>query len=135
MVMQRISSPASNSAALGPTSLQGVHAREGTRQRRRALNGHVQRCGIPPQGAIQGVTQMNTRKLAIVSVALAGVLAAASVEARGRDDVQFSVTIASPAWMIPPVPVLRPGFVAPATVTPLAATRLLTASRRAGTAT
>jgi hypothetical protein len=57
---------------------------------------------------------MNTRKLAIVSVALAGVLAAASVEARGRDDVQFSVTIGSPAWFVPPVPVLRPGFVAPA---------------------
>jgi hypothetical protein len=57
---------------------------------------------------------MNTRKLAIVSVALAGVLAAASVEARGRDDVQFSVTIASPAWAVPPLPVLRPGFVAPA---------------------
>jgi hypothetical protein len=56
---------------------------------------------------------MNTRKLAIVSVALAGVLAAASVEARGRDDVQFSVTIGSPAWAVPAVPVLRPGFVAP----------------------
>ena len=56
---------------------------------------------------------MNTRKLAIVSMALAGVLAAASVEARGRDDVQFSVTIGSPGWAVPPVPVLRPGFVAP----------------------
>jgi hypothetical protein len=56
---------------------------------------------------------MNARKIAIVSVALAGVLAAASVEARGRDDVQFSVTIASPAWVVPPLPVVRPGFVAP----------------------
>jgi len=54
---------------------------------------------------------MNTRMLAGVSVARAGVLAAASVEGRGRDDVQFSVTIGSPAWA---VPVLRPGFVAPA---------------------
>ena len=52
---------------------------------------------------------MNTRKLAIVSMALAGVLAAASVEARGRDDVQFSVTIGSPGWAVPPVPILRPG--------------------------
>jgi hypothetical protein len=49
---------------------------------------------------------MNARKLAIVSVALAGVLAAASVEARGRDDVQFSVTIGSPAWVVP-APVYR----------------------------
>ena len=56
---------------------------------------------------------MNTRKLAIVSVALAGVLAAASVEARGRDDVQFSVTIGSPLWAAQPAPVYRPGFVAP----------------------
>ena len=56
---------------------------------------------------------MNTRKLAIVSVALAGVLAAASVEARGRDDVQFSVTIGAPAWAVPAVPVYRQGFVAP----------------------
>lgn len=50
---------------------------------------------------------MNAKKLAIVSVALAGVLAAASVEARGRDDVQFSVTIGSPAWVVP-APVYRP---------------------------
>ena len=58
---------------------------------------------------------MNTRKLAIVSVALAGVLAAASVEARGRDDVQ-SLGHDRPAghgWSSP-LPVLRPGFVAPA---------------------
>ena len=57
---------------------------------------------------------MNAKKLAIVSVALAGVLAAATVEARGRDDVQFSVTIGSPAWAVQSVPVFRPGFVAPA---------------------
>ena len=56
---------------------------------------------------------MNTRKLAIVSVALAGVLAAASVEARGRDDVQLSVTIGRPTWLVPPLPLVRPGFVAP----------------------
>ena len=56
---------------------------------------------------------MNAKKLAIVSVAFAGVLAAASVEARGRDDVQFSVTIGSPAWAVQPVPVFRHGYVAP----------------------
>jgi hypothetical protein len=49
---------------------------------------------------------MNAKKFAIVSVALAGVLAAASVEARGRDDVQFSLTIGSPGW-VQPVPVYR----------------------------
>jgi hypothetical protein len=54
---------------------------------------------------------MNARKLAIVTVAIAGVLAAASVEARGRDDVQFSVTIGSPAWA-QPAPVYAPTFVA-----------------------
>jgi hypothetical protein len=56
---------------------------------------------------------MNARKLAIVSVALVGVLAAASVEARGRDDVQLSVTIGAPVWTLPSLPVVRPGFVAP----------------------
>ncbi len=51
---------------------------------------------------------MNAKKIAIVSVAFAGVLAAASVEARGRDDVQFSVSIGSPAWVQPaPVFVAR----------------------------
>jgi len=55
---------------------------------------------------------MNARKLAIVSVALAGALAAASVEARGRDDVQFSVTIGSPGWIAPPpLPVFAPPVV------------------------
>ncbi len=55
---------------------------------------------------------MNVRKLAIVSVAFAGVLAAASVQARGRDDVQFSVTIGSPLWSVQPVPVYGPALVA-----------------------
>ena len=54
---------------------------------------------------------MNAKKLAIVSVALAGVLAAASVEARGRVDVQLSVTIGSPAW-VQPGPVYRAAPVA-----------------------
>jgi hypothetical protein len=54
---------------------------------------------------------MIAKKLAIVSVALAGVLAAATVEARGRDDVQFSVTIGSPAWSVHPVPVFAPPIV------------------------
>ena len=56
---------------------------------------------------------MNAKKLAIVSLALAGVFAAATVEARGRDDVQLSVTIGGPAYGLQPVPVYRPGFVAP----------------------
>ena len=47
---------------------------------------------------------MNARKLAIVSVAFAGLLgAAASAEARGRDDVQFSVSIGSPFFAVQPV--------------------------------
>ena len=47
---------------------------------------------------------MNAKKLAIVSVAFAGLLAAAaSAEARGRDDVQFSVSIGSPLWSAQPV--------------------------------
>ena len=41
---------------------------------------------------------MNGKKLAIVAVAFAGTVAAASVEARGRDDVQFSITIGQPAY-------------------------------------
>src|SRR3954451_13801820 len=41
---------------------------------------------------------MNVSKLAIVAVTCAGALAAASVEARGRDDVQLSVTIGQPAY-------------------------------------
>ena len=55
---------------------------------------------------------MNAKKLAIVSVAFAGLLAAASVDARGRDDVQFSVTIGSPVWSVQPVPVYGPALVA-----------------------
>ena len=53
---------------------------------------------------------MNARKLAIVSVALAGVLAAASVEARDRDDVQLSVTIGGPAWATAGAGLSRPRF-------------------------
>jgi len=46
---------------------------------------------------------MNANKLAIVAVAIAGALAASSVEARSRDDVQFSITIGSPApWRAQP---------------------------------
>ena len=70
---------------------------------------------------------MNVKKIAIVSVAFAGLLAAASVDARGRDDVQFSVSIGSPGWVHPvpayghpvpayahPVPAYgHPVFVAP----------------------
>ena len=54
---------------------------------------------------------MNAKKIAIATLALAGALAAASVEARGRDDVQFSVTIGSP-FVVQPAPVWAPGFVA-----------------------
>ena len=54
---------------------------------------------------------MNAKKLAIVSVAFVGLVAAASVDARGRDDVQFSVTIGSPVWSVP-VPVYGPALVA-----------------------
>lgn len=52
----------------------------------------------------------NTRKLAIVAVAFAGLVAAASVEARGRDDVQFSVTIGAPFFSPPPLPVFAPAW-------------------------
>lgn len=55
---------------------------------------------------------MNAKKLAIVSVAFAGLVATASVDARGRDDVQFSVTIGSPVWSVQPVPVYGPAPVA-----------------------
>ncbi|MEP7301573.1 MAG: hypothetical protein ABI699_08580 [Caldimonas sp.] len=41
---------------------------------------------------------MNVNKLAIVSVALAGVFAATAVQARDRGDARWSVTIGSPAW-------------------------------------
>ena len=59
---------------------------------------------------------MNLRKLALAAVAIAATVGAASVEARGRDDVQLSVTIGSPGWSVPSVPVYRaygPAFVAP----------------------
>ena len=40
---------------------------------------------------------MNTKKLALAAVvAIAGTLAAAGAEARGRDDVQWSITIGAP---------------------------------------
>ncbi|HEY3636299.1 MAG TPA: hypothetical protein VGK95_14710 [Caldimonas sp.] len=52
---------------------------------------------------------MNAKKLAIVALGLAGVLATAGAQARGRDDVQFSITIASPVWLRPaPVVVAAP---------------------------
>jgi hypothetical protein len=55
---------------------------------------------------------MNAKKLAIVSLAFAGALvAASSAQARGRDDVQFSLSIGSPAW-VQPVPVYGPALVA-----------------------
>jgi len=48
---------------------------------------------------------MNAKKLAIAAVALAAGLAAASVEARGRDDVQWSITIGNPApWAVQTLP-------------------------------
>ncbi|MGZ8259353.1 MAG: hypothetical protein ACXWUL_02240, partial [Caldimonas sp.] len=55
---------------------------------------------------------MNVRKIAIATVALAGVLVAATVEARGRDDVQFSLTIGSPFAAVP-VPVHGGAFFVP----------------------
>ena len=50
---------------------------------------------------------MNAKKLAIAALAVAGALAAASVEAHGRDDVQLSVTIGSP-WFAPSARVYGP---------------------------
>jgi len=48
---------------------------------------------------------MNAKKLAIAAVALAAGLAAASVEARSRDDVQWSITIGNPApWAVQTLP-------------------------------
>ena len=55
---------------------------------------------------------MNAKKLTLAGLALAGALAAASVQARGRDDVQFSVTIGSPLpFVVQPAPVYGPAFV------------------------
>jgi hypothetical protein len=60
---------------------------------------------------------MYARKFAIAAVAIAATVAAASVEARTRDDVQLSVTIGSPAWSVRSIPVhgaaYGPAFVAP----------------------
>ena len=50
---------------------------------------------------------MNAKKLALAAMAIAATVAAASVEARTRDDVQLSVTIGGPAWSVPSVPVYR----------------------------
>jgi hypothetical protein len=59
---------------------------------------------------------MNAKKLAIVALGLAGVLATAGAQARGRDDVQFSVTIGSPVWVRPAPVVVRAPVYAPAPV-------------------
>ncbi|HEX2542415.1 MAG TPA: hypothetical protein VHM00_15195 [Caldimonas sp.] len=40
---------------------------------------------------------MNVKKLAFAAVALAGTLGVGLAEARGRDDIQWSVTIGAPA--------------------------------------
>ena len=52
---------------------------------------------------------MIAKKLAIATVAIAGVFAAATADARGRDDVQFSLTIGSP-FVVQPAPVYAPAF-------------------------
>lgn len=54
---------------------------------------------------------MNARTIAIAALGLAGVLATAAAQAHGRDDVQFSVTIGSPAW-VRPAPVYAPAPIA-----------------------
>ena len=77
---------------------------------------------------------MYARKFAIAAVAIAATVAAASVEARGRDDVQLSVTIGSPAWSVRPMPVSErpgPGRAPRPRIPPRAGT----ARRPAGTAT
>jgi hypothetical protein len=52
---------------------------------------------------------MNAKKLAIAALGLAAVLATAGAQAHGRDDAQFSITIASPVWLRPaPVVVAAP---------------------------
>ena len=54
---------------------------------------------------------MNAKKIAIVAVALAGVLGAGFAEARDRSDVQLSVTIGAPGYLPaygPAVEVYRP---------------------------
>lgn len=55
---------------------------------------------------------MNLKKLAIVSLAVAGGLAAASAQARDRDDVRWSVTVGSPVWSVYATPAYGPAFVA-----------------------
>ena len=54
---------------------------------------------------------MNAKKIAIVAVALVGVLGAGLAEARDRSDVQLSVTIGAPRYLPaygPAVEVYRP---------------------------
>jgi hypothetical protein len=53
---------------------------------------------------------MNVKKIALISaVVVGGGLAAASAEARGHDDVRFSLTIGAPAW-VQPAPVYQPVY-------------------------
>ncbi len=54
---------------------------------------------------------MNARIIAIAALGAAGVLATAAAQAHGRDDVQFSITIGSPAW-VRPAPVYAPAPIA-----------------------
>jgi len=63
---------------------------------------------------------MSSRKLVVVALALAGALSAGVAQARGGDDVQWSVTIGTPIGVpiySQPAPVYRPPapvYVAPA---------------------
>ncbi len=57
---------------------------------------------------------LNVKKIAVVAVALAGALGASLAEARGRDDVQWSVTIGNPAPVYFGAP--APVFVRPAPI-------------------
>jgi hypothetical protein len=52
---------------------------------------------------------MNVKKLAVAAVAFVGILGAGLAEARGRDDVQWSVTIGAPAPVYFGAPVLVQG--------------------------
>src|SRR5690349_4618855 len=59
---------------------------------------------------------MNTRKLFVVAVGLAGTLCAGAAMAHERADVQWSVTIGAPAYEAPAVVYGQPAYVAPAPV-------------------
>src|SRR5688500_4362498 len=64
-----------------------------------------------PAGSQQRSTEMNGKKIAIVAVALVGVLGAGLAEARDRSDVHLSVTIGAPGYLPaygPAVEVYRP---------------------------